>query len=82
MEGKGFITHESRGRAFVFRPSVARKTIDRLSIQALVSRNFHGSTSGLLIHLLEASRTKKKQLDELEAYMREYRKRYQLGDRE
>ncbi|HZC43715.1 MAG TPA: BlaI/MecI/CopY family transcriptional regulator [Acidobacteriaceae bacterium] len=82
MEQKGFITHESRGRLFVFRPLVSRKTIDHLSIQTLVSRNFHGSASGLLINLLEASPIKKKQLDELEAYMREYRKRYQLGDRE
>jgi hypothetical protein len=32
--------------------------------------------------LLESSPIKKKQLDELEAYIREYRKRYQLGDRE
>ncbi len=82
MEQKGFITHESRGRVFVFRPLVSRKTIDHLSIQALVSRNFRGSASGLLINLLEASPIKKKQLDELEAYIREYRKRYQLGDRE
>lgn len=82
MEQKGFITHESRGRVFVFRPLVSRKTIDQLSIQALVSRNFRGSASGLLINLLEASPIKKKQLDELEAYIREYRKRYQLGDRQ
>jgi BlaI family penicillinase repressor len=82
MEQKGFITHESRGRVFVFRPLVSRKAIDHLSIQALVSRNFRGSASGLLINLLEASPIKKKQLDELEAYIREYRKRYQLGDRQ
>lgn len=82
MERKGFIAHESRGRVFVFRPSVSRKTIDHLSIQTLLSRNFRGSAAGLLINLLEASPIKKKQLDELEAYMREYRKRYQLDDRE
>jgi BlaI family penicillinase repressor len=82
MEQKGFIAHESRGRVFVFRPRVSKKTIDQLSIQALVARNFRGSTSGLLINLLESSPVKKKQLDELEAYIREYRKRYQLGDRE
>ncbi len=82
MEQKGFITHESRGRVFVFRPLVSRKTIDQLSVQALVSRNFRGSASGLLINLLEASPVKKKQLDELEAYIQEYRKRYQLGDRQ
>jgi len=82
LEQKGFITHESRGRVFVFRPLVSRKTIDHLSIQALVSRNFSGSASGLLINLLEASPIKKQQLDELEAYIREYRKRYEPGERE
>ena len=82
MEQKGFIAHESRGRVFVFRPLVSKKTIDQLSIQALVARNFRGSASGLLINLLESSPIKKKQLDELEAYIREYRKKYELGEHE
>jgi BlaI family transcriptional regulator, penicillinase repressor len=82
MENKGFVTHETRGRVFVFRPLVSRKVIDQLSVQALVSRNFHGSAAGLLINLLESSSIKKKELDELEAYMREYRKKHQLGDRD
>lgn len=82
MEQKGFITHESRGRVFVFKPLVSRKAIDHLSIRALVSRNFRGSASSLLINLLETSPIKKQQLDELEAYIREYRKRYEPGDRE
>jgi predicted transcriptional regulator len=80
MEQKGFITHESRGRVFVFRPLVSRKAIDHMSIQALVSRNFRGSAAGLLINMLEASPIKKKQLDEIEAYIREYRKRYGPDD--
>jgi predicted transcriptional regulator len=82
MENKGFITHEARGRVFVFRPLVSRKAIDQISVQALVSRNFHGSAAGLLVNLLESSSIKKKELDELESLMREYRKRYELGDRE
>ena len=82
MEQKGLITHESRGRVFVFRPLVSRKTIDHLSIQALVSRNFRGSASSLLMNLLEASPIKKTQLDELQAYIQEYRKRYEVGDPE
>jgi BlaI family transcriptional regulator, penicillinase repressor len=80
MEQKGFITHENRGRVFVFRPLVSRKTIDDLSVQALVSRNFNGSAAGLLINLLEASPIKKNELDELEAYIREYRKRSAPGE--
>jgi BlaI family penicillinase repressor len=81
METKGFIDHESRGRVFVFRPLASRKTIDQLSVEALVSRNFHGSTAGLLINLLESSVIKKKELDELESFIREYRKRHERGDR-
>jgi BlaI family transcriptional regulator, penicillinase repressor len=82
MERKGFIAHEARGRVFVFQPLVSRKTIDHLSVQALVSRNFRGSASGLLINLMEATPIKKQELDKLEAYIREYRKKQEPGDRD
>ena len=80
METKHLITHDARGRVFVFRPLVNRSAIDRLSVQALVSRNFHGSAAGLLINLLESSSVKKKDLDELESTIREYRKKHELGE--
>jgi hypothetical protein len=51
-------------------------------VQALVSRNFRGSASGLLINLLEATPIKKQELDQLEAYIREYRKKQEPGDRD
>lgn len=82
MEKKRFIAHEARGRVFVFKPLVSRKTIDHLSVQALVSRNFRGSASGLLINLLETTPIKKRELDVLEAYIREYRKKQEPGDRD
>jgi BlaI family transcriptional regulator, penicillinase repressor len=75
MEKKRFISHEARGRVFVFKPVVSRKKIDHLSVQALVSRNFRGSAAGLLLNLLESTHIKKQELDELEEYIREYRKR-------
>jgi predicted transcriptional regulator len=79
MEQKGFITHESRGRVFVFTPTVSRKAIDDLSVQTLLSRNFRGSAASLLTNLMEATPFKKKDLDELEAYIREYPKKHDLG---
>jgi BlaI family transcriptional regulator, penicillinase repressor len=82
MEKKCFIGHEAQGRVFVFRPLVSRKTIDHLSVQALVSRNFHGSAAGLLMNLMETSPIKKTELDELEAYIREYRKKQDRGSRD
>ena len=45
-----------------------------------MSRNFRGSAAGLLINLLETSSIKKKELDELEAYLREYRKKYEVRE--
>jgi BlaI family transcriptional regulator, penicillinase repressor len=82
MEKKSFIGHEARGRVFVFRPLVSRKTIDHLSVQALVSRNFHGSAAGLLMNLMEAGPIKTTELDDLEAYIREYRKKQERGSRD
>jgi BlaI family transcriptional regulator, penicillinase repressor len=82
MEKKRFIAHEAQGRVFIFKPLVSRKTIDNLSVQALVSRNFHGSAAGLMMNLLEASPIKKKELDELEAYIRAYRKKQDRGGRD
>src|ERR1700761_5143586 len=81
MEKKGLSQHEAGGRVFVFKPLVSRKSIDHLSVQALVSRNFNGSAAGLLMNLIEASPIKKKELDELEAYIREYRKKQDRGSR-
>lgn len=75
MEQKGFIAHESRGRVFVFKPLISRKKIDQRSIQALLSQNFGGSATGLFLNLLEVTTVKEKDLDELEAQIREYRKK-------
>ncbi len=78
MEQKAFITHQSRGRVFVFKPIVSRKVIDDISVQTLLSRNFRGSAPSLLSNLMEATPFRKKDLDDLEAYIREYRKKHNL----
>ncbi|MDR5729472.1 MAG: BlaI/MecI/CopY family transcriptional regulator [Terriglobia bacterium] len=75
MEQKGFIEHELRGRVFVFKPLISRKTVDQQSVQSLLSRNFGGSATGLLLNLLETATVKEKDLDELEAQIRAYREK-------
>lgn len=79
MERKGLVAHESRGRVFVFRPIVSRKVVDRISVDALIARNFQGSTAGLLINLLESGPIMRKEIDEVEAYIKAYRKKYESG---
>lgn len=73
MEQKGFIEHECRGRVFVFRPLISRKTIDHRAVRLLLSRNFGGSPTGLFLNLLEAAPVKVRDLNELDAQIREYR---------
>lgn len=75
MEEKGLVSHEARGRLFVFRPLVDRKTIDQRTVQALLAQNFAGSAADLLINLLESAPVKPEVLDELENQIREYRKK-------
>jgi predicted transcriptional regulator len=81
MEEKGYIAHENRGRVFVFAPLISRKAIDKMSIQTLLSQNFGGSPTGLFLNLLEAAKVKEKDLDELEAQIREYRKKNESSGR-
>jgi BlaI family transcriptional regulator, penicillinase repressor len=81
MEQKGFIEHERRGRVFVFKPLISRKTIDQRSVQSLLSQNFGGSATGLFLNLLEAATVKEKDLDELEAQIRDYRRKNEPGRR-
>jgi BlaI family transcriptional regulator, penicillinase repressor len=75
MEQKGLIAHESRGRVFVFRPLVDRKTIDQRAVKALLSQNFGGSATSLFVNLLEAGPIREEELNELEARIRDYRKK-------
>jgi predicted transcriptional regulator len=81
MEEKGFIAHENRGRVFVFTPLISRKAIDKMSIQSLLSQNFGGSPTGLFVNLLEAAKVKETDLDDLEAQIREYRKKNDFNGR-
>jgi BlaI family transcriptional regulator, penicillinase repressor len=82
MEEKGFIAHASRGRVFVFTPLISRKTIDKMSVQTLLARNFGGSPTGLFLNLLEVAKVKETDLDELESQIREYRRKYEPTGRE
>jgi BlaI family transcriptional regulator, penicillinase repressor len=74
MEQKGLVRHESRGRVFVFQPCVTREKIGRLSVQNLLHQNFGGSTTELMVNLLETTRVDEKELRELESLIRNYRR--------
>ncbi len=74
METKKLVSHRSSGRAFVYQPLVMRDQVNRLSIQALVRRQFGGSRTELLLHMLEDPDFGAAELEKLETLIRRYRK--------
>ncbi len=80
MEQKGFVGHEVNGRVFIFRPRVSRNAINQGFVQALLAQNFGGSVSGLFLNLLESAPIADSEINELEEYLGEFRKRARNGD--
>ena len=79
MEQKGFVSHETRGRVFVYRHLISRENVDRLSVSVLLHQNFRGSRSGLLLNLLEEGPIEQLELAKMEAMIRECRRRNENG---
>lgn len=53
LEQKGFVRHESVGRAFVYAPVVQRVDASRAAVKNLLSRFFDNSAALLTVRLLE-----------------------------
>ena len=53
LEGKGYVTHEARGKAHVFRPAVRREEVVRRTVGDFVDRLFGGDPVPLLLHLAD-----------------------------
>ncbi len=53
LEQKGYVTHEEDGRAFIFRPLVARRAAAESAIRQLVRRFFGNSPGRLAVTLVD-----------------------------
>jgi BlaI family transcriptional regulator, penicillinase repressor len=75
MEEKGLARHTTGGRVFVFEPAVSREWVEKVSVRTILEQNFGGSPAKLLVNLLESGPVAEKELEELEALIRNYRLR-------
>jgi predicted transcriptional regulator len=71
MEKKGYVTHRKDGRAFMFRPLIARADASRSALKTLVNRFFEGSPHLLLLNLLEDEHLSPEALEQLKARIEE-----------
>src|SRR4029077_20624 len=53
LEGKGYLRHTKKGRAFVYDPVIAQKQASRTALGNLVNRFFGGSRELLVVNLLK-----------------------------
>jgi BlaI family transcriptional regulator, penicillinase repressor len=65
LETKGYLTHETKGKAYVYRAAVGRQKAQKLALRNMLSRFFAGSAEDLVLRLIEDEHLTQKQLDEL-----------------
>ena len=53
LEGKGYLRHTKKGRAFVYEPVIAQEEASRTALGHLVNRFFGGSCELLVVNLLK-----------------------------
>ncbi len=67
LEEKGHVTHEQDGRAYVYKPTIARSDARRSALSHLVKTFFGGSAEQAVAALLDLEKSKlgKEELDRL-----------------
>jgi BlaI family transcriptional regulator, penicillinase repressor len=65
LESKGYVAHDDRGKAYVYRAAVTQSKAQRTALRSLLGRLFGGSAEALLLRLIEDERITPEQLEEI-----------------
>src|SRR4051812_489294 len=65
LESKGYVAHDDRGKAYVYRAAVSQAKAQRTALTSLLGRLFGGSAEALLLRLVEDERVTPEQLEEI-----------------
>lgn len=65
LEAKGYVAHESRGKAYLYRAAVPREKAQRRALRGMLTHLFGGSAESLVLRLLEDEQITPDQLDEI-----------------
>jgi predicted transcriptional regulator len=72
LERKGYVKHQEAGRAYVYRPIVAREEAAGHAVGHLLSRFFDNSAGTLALRLIETERPSGDELQRLKALIEQY----------
>lgn len=73
MADKGFVIRKPAGRGYEFSPKISHQSVSEGMLGDLVDRVFSGSSSALLLSLLENEQLSAEDHEELRAAIEEYR---------
>lgn len=65
LETKGYVAHQVRGKAYVYRAAMPREKAQRRAVRGMLTRLFGGSAQDLVLRLLEDEEITPDQLDEI-----------------
>jgi predicted transcriptional regulator len=71
LEGKGYLRHSKKGRAFVYEPVIAQEQASRTALGYLVSRFFGGSHELLVVNLLKEENISRAELRRIQKMIAE-----------
>lgn len=72
LEQKGHVAHEEAGRAFIYRPLIAREAAAQSAVKQVVSKFFGDSTGALALRLIENERPSDDELSRLRSLIERY----------
>jgi predicted transcriptional regulator len=72
LEQKGYVAHQEAGRAFVYRPLVARDDAAQNAVGHLLSRFFDNSAGTLALRLIANERPSNEELERLKMLIEQY----------
>jgi predicted transcriptional regulator len=67
LETKGYLRHQTKGKAYIYRAVVPRQKAQRMAVRSVLTRFFAGSAENLVLRLIEDEQLSQEQLDELRA---------------
>ena len=70
LERKGYVTHEAKRKAHVFRPAVRREAVIRRAVGDFVDRLFGGDPVLLLLHLADRADLRAEDVERLRTILK------------
>ena len=70
LEQKGYLGHESEGRAYVYRATEPSRSLAARAVRQIIDRFCQGSVEELVSGMVEAKVLSKDEMDQLEAFVR------------